>query len=121
MQICVWDKFDKSIFCKGRKFAKKMLFRQRRFAKKTFYKADKFTKIGGDIFRGAATNKLEQIPRKEHKIMREYRVPLDDAAALFYEQVAKKAHMPPERIMATALFKVAGKISAEAISARNEK
>ena len=53
--------------------------------------------------------------------MREYRVLLDDAAALFYEQVAKKAHMPPERIMATALFNMAGQISAEAISARNEK
>lgn len=53
--------------------------------------------------------------------MKEYRLLLDDAAALFYERVAQKAHMPPERIMATALFNVAGQISAEAISARNEK
>lgn len=53
--------------------------------------------------------------------MKEYRISVDNAAALFYEQVAKRAHMPPERIMATALLRLAGQISAEAISARNEK
>ena len=53
--------------------------------------------------------------------MKEYHISVDDAAALFYEQVGRKANMPPEKIMAKALFKLAGQISAEAISARNEK
>ena len=53
--------------------------------------------------------------------MKEYHISVDDAAALFYEQVGRKANMPPEKIMAKALFKLAGRISAEAISARNEK
>ena len=52
--------------------------------------------------------------------MKEYRIFVDDAAALFYEKVAQRANMPPERIMA-ALLRLAGEISAEAISARNEK
>ena len=53
--------------------------------------------------------------------MKENRIAVDDAAALFYEQVGKKANMPPEKIMATALLRLAGQISAEAISARNKK
>ena len=53
--------------------------------------------------------------------MKEYHISVDDAAALFYEQVGRKANMAPEKIMAKALFKLAGQISAEAISARNEK
>ena len=91
------------------------------FRKMHFCNSDKLAEFGGNIFCVAATNKLEQILRRERKHMKEYRLLLDDAAALFYERVAQKAHMPPERIMATALFNVAGQISAEAISARNEK
>ena len=53
--------------------------------------------------------------------MKEYRISVDDAAALFYEQVGRKANMPPEKIMAKALFILAGQISAEASSVRNEK
>lgn len=55
------------------------------------------------------------------QIMKEYRIFVDDAAALFYEKVAQRANMPPERIMAAALLRLAGEISAEAISARSEK
>ena len=68
-----------------------------------------------------ATNKFEQKTGKEHINMKEYRIAVDDAAALFYEQVGKMANMPPEKIMATALLRLAGQISAEAISARNKK
>ena len=32
--------------------------------------------------------------------MKEYHISVDDAAALFYEQVGRKANMPPEKIMA---------------------
>lgn len=53
--------------------------------------------------------------------MKEYYIKVEDAVGSFYEQVGKRAHMPTEKIMASALFRLAGEISAEAISARNEK
>ena len=78
-------------------------------------------KLSRIISRALANKYIRTKTEKENIKMKEYHISVDDAAALFYEQVGRKANMPPEKIMAKALFKLAGQISAEAISARNEK
>ena len=47
--------------------------------------------------------------------MEEYTLDVDPAAAKFYERVGEIANMPAEKIMAEALFKLAGELSAKAL------
>lgn len=47
--------------------------------------------------------------------MKKYTLELDTAAAKFYERVGEIAGMPAERIMAEALFKLAGFLSSKAL------
>ena len=46
--------------------------------------------------------------------MEKYTLDVDPAAAKFYERVGEIANMPAEKIMAEALFKLAGELSLEA-------
>ena len=45
-------------------------------------------------------------------------VTLDAATAGFYQQVADRAGLPLEQVLADALFKLAGELALEAISKR---
>lgn len=47
--------------------------------------------------------------------MTEITIALDDAAAEFYRRLAARLALPPERVIADALFKLAGELSLEAI------
>ncbi len=47
--------------------------------------------------------------------MGKYTLEIDPAAAKFYERVGETANMPAERIMAEALFKLAGELSVKSM------
>ena len=47
-----------------------------------------------------------------------YSVALDSATERFYQNVAACAGLPLERVLADTLFKLAGELSLEALSAR---
>jgi len=47
--------------------------------------------------------------------LKKYTLELDPTAAKFYEKVGEIANMPAEKIMAEALFKLAGELSAKAM------
>ncbi|MBR5311153.1 MAG: hypothetical protein IKU42_08550 [Oscillospiraceae bacterium] len=47
--------------------------------------------------------------------MKEYKIRIDDAAAKFYETIARRTETKPERVMAETLFKVAGELSLKAV------
>ena len=47
--------------------------------------------------------------------MEKYTLDVDPAAAQFYERVGEIANMPAEKIMAEALFTLAGELSAKAL------
>ncbi len=46
---------------------------------------------------------------------------LEDAAAEFYAQVATSAGRPVERVLADALFKLAGELSLQALAREREE
>ena len=50
--------------------------------------------------------------------MRTCTIELDAATAAFYARVAQSAGLTPERVLADALFKLAGELSLEALQAR---
>ena len=50
--------------------------------------------------------------------MRTFTIELDAATAAFYARVAQSAGLTPERVLADALFKLAGELSLEAPQAR---
>ena len=50
--------------------------------------------------------------------MRTFTIELDAATATFYARVAQSAGLTPERVLADALFKLAGELSWEALQAR---
>ena len=50
-----------------------------------------------------------------------YSIELDPAAAAFYEKVAASADVPTERVLADALYKLAGSLSLDAIVKAKEK
>ena len=45
-----------------------------------------------------------------------YTISLDPAAARLYEQVAQRAELPVEQILADALFRLAGELSLSALA-----
>ena len=47
--------------------------------------------------------------------MKRYTIEMDSAAAKFYETLGRRTEIPPERIMAETLLKVAGELSVKAI------
>ena len=47
--------------------------------------------------------------------MAAYRIALDDTAAAFYRHLADRLGLPVERVLADALFKLAGELSLEAL------
>ena len=47
-------------------------------------------------------------------------IPLDDAAAALFRQVARQAGRTPEQVIADALFLLAGELSAEALRRKAE-
>lgn len=47
--------------------------------------------------------------------MPKFTVTLDPATALFYRNVAAQIGLPPEQVLADALFKLAGELSLEAL------
>ena len=48
--------------------------------------------------------------------MRTFTIELDAATAAFYARVAQSAGLTPERVLADALFKLAGELSFEALA-----
>ena len=44
---------------------------------------------------------------------------MEDFLYDFYEKVRRQANLPPEQVMADALFKLAGELSLEALQARS--
>ena len=53
--------------------------------------------------------------------MNEYIVQLDSAAAVFYRRVAAQMDLPVERVLADALFKLAGELSLEALHRKKQE
>ena len=49
-----------------------------------------------------------------------YTVILDPSAAAFYEKVAAAAGLPPEQVLADALYRLAGTLSVEALLKKRE-
>ena len=49
-----------------------------------------------------------------------YTVTLDPSAASFYEKVAAAAGLPPEQVLADALYRLAGALSVEALLKKRE-
>ena len=49
--------------------------------------------------------------------MTEVTLQLDNAAALFYEKIAKVRGLPLEQVLSDALFKLAGELSLQALQA----
>ena len=50
-----------------------------------------------------------------------FSVPLDPAAAELYRKIAASAGVPVEKVLADALYKLAGSLSLEAMAKRKEK
>lgn len=48
--------------------------------------------------------------------MPKYTVTLDPATAVFYHNIAQRAELPVEQVLADALFKLAGELSFEALA-----
>ena len=53
--------------------------------------------------------------------MKAFFVVLDDAAAAFYARLAERLALPIERVLADALFKLAGELSLEALANSEKK
>ena len=47
--------------------------------------------------------------------LKKYIIEIDPAAAKFYETIARRTGLAPERIMAETLFKFAGELSVKAV------
>ena len=47
--------------------------------------------------------------------MTSFHITLDEAAALFYRRLAERLDRPVERVLADALFQLAGELSLEAL------
>ena len=53
--------------------------------------------------------------------MTEFRIALDPTVSAFYERIAVQAGLPPERVLADALFRMAGELSREALRRSGSK
>ena len=51
--------------------------------------------------------------------MTSFHIVLDEAAAVFYQKLAERLDRPVERVLADALFQLAGELSLEALHKKN--